>query len=61
MLQWLINKIGVEDYYFIVDKKNKYNTTGKIELWSLNGNKPDAIGFYNCFREILTYKFILIK
>jgi len=55
MLQWLINKIGVGDYYFIVDKKNKYNTTGKIELWSLNGSKPDAIGYFSILRELFNY------
>lgn len=55
MLQKVIEKLKLEDYYFSVDKNNQHNSTGKTELWTLNSDKPVAVGYKNCIDELYLY------
>lgn len=55
LLQKLINMLGLNSYYFAVSVNNKYNTTGKVELWTLNSEEPVAVGWKECLKELRLY------
>ncbi|WP_182006285.1 hypothetical protein [Priestia aryabhattai] len=53
ILNKIINKMGIDDYFFIVPQKNEYNTTGKIELHSLDSFEPILTGFSRIIRALM--------
>lgn len=53
VLNKTINKMGIDDYFFIVPPKNEYNTTGKLELHSLDSFEPIMIGFSKIMKALL--------
>lgn len=53
ILTWLIEKHGVEDYYFIIHPKSEYNDTGKVELHTLNSESAVIVGFRNVLKGLL--------
>lgn len=61
MIERFINKlikfVGEEDYYFIVHKKNEYNTTGKTELHSLESIEPILTGSYKIIKALIYTKY----
>lgn len=52
----LIKFLGLEDYFYFVCRYNEYNTTGKLELHSLNSDSYNAVGILNSAKCILKYK-----
>lgn len=53
MLQQLIERMGKEDYFFVITPNNEYNTTGKHELHNIDSEKPILVGFYRIFRALI--------
>jgi hypothetical protein len=45
--------IESEDYFFIVEPKSVYNTTGKHELHNIDSVEPILIGFWVILRALL--------
>lgn len=56
MVGLLIKSIGLSDYFFVVNTKNEYNTTGRTELHSLNSDHPVAVGTFKCLQAVFEYK-----
>lgn len=56
MSQKLIEWFNMGEYYFTVNKKNKYNTTGKVELHTLDSVEPVLIGEFKIIFFILREK-----
>lgn len=53
MLNKLIHKLKVEDYFFVVEPKSEYNTTGKYELHNLNSEEAVMIGYFRILRALI--------
>jgi len=53
MLNWLIKVLGKEDYYFVVPKNSEFNTTGKVELHTLNSASYVKTGLVRSIIHIL--------
>lgn len=53
----LISILNLDDYFFIVNKKSKHNTTGDVELHTLNSESWVATGNLNSLKYILNYKY----
>lgn len=57
MIQYLINKLHLDDYFFIVNKNNQYNSTDKAELHSLNSERHLTCGMMNCLVYVFRFKY----
>lgn len=55
MVEIIINKLGVEDYFFVVDKNNIYNTSDNTELWTLNSESYVAKGTLSSLITLFQY------
>lgn len=53
MLQKLIDKMDIGDYFFIVSKKSEYNSTGKTELHTLDSIEPVLTGDFTIFIALI--------
>jgi hypothetical protein len=53
MLNKLIKCLGAEDYFYVINPKSEYNTTGKYELHSLNSEKPLVIGYLRILKVLI--------
>ena len=58
LLRWLIKIIKTEDYYRIIEKNNKNNKSGQVELHSINSSSYLAKGLINCIWFILKRRYI---
>lgn len=52
----LIKLLGVGDYFFVVGRNSTYNTSGRLELHTLNSDGFIALGRAQSFVKILRYK-----
>ena len=57
----LISILNLDDYFFIVNKRCKHNTTGNLELHTLNSESWVAKGSLNSLKYILMYKYFCFK
>lgn len=55
-MEKLIKFLGLEDYFYFVNRDSEYNTTGKLELHSLNSEGYDALGVLDSVKWIIKYK-----
>ncbi|TCJ00446.1 hypothetical protein [Cytobacillus praedii] len=58
MIQKLIDKMGIGDYYFAVPKKSEYNTTGKTELHTLDSIEPVLTGDFTIFKALIKERIL---